>query len=335
MVSSKKIIFFSSFIVSISLGSLATTGNTVLANEEDNHNEFYMAEGTEASEVKELEEALIVLGYPLQEADTLFDSSTSIHISDYQERNSFEVTGEVDQELLESILEDMKSAKENEASGNTESENQIEKDSSIEEAYTASSNSENEVEDESRETSAGTEESDADSSFAQRNDEAGQIPDSDDRDLKQEESDEDESTAEEPQDMEVDEEETMTQDVKSDADEEKEEDENTKQTKAPDADEKVSIEQEEAAPQKARSFVLAANTFSASAVSSSMLLKDGVTSPAARAMKEDLYTLGYLDIANPNERFGPQTAAAVKDFQRDHGLVVDGVAGPNTLAKIS
>ncbi|WP_298787581.1 peptidoglycan-binding protein [uncultured Marinococcus sp.] len=67
----------------------------------------------------------------------------------------------------------------------------------------------------------------------------------------------------------------------------------------------------------------------------SSVLKDGVTSPAAKAMKEDLYTLGYLDIANPNERFGPQTAAAVKDFQRDHGLVVDGVAGPNTLAKIS
>ncbi|GEK57733.1 hypothetical protein CHL76_01380 [Marinococcus halophilus] len=68
---------------------------------------------------------------------------------------------------------------------------------------------------------------------------------------------------------------------------------------------------------------------------SDSLLKDGVTSPAAKAMKEDLYTLGYLDIANPNERFGPQTEAAVKEFQRDHGLYVDGVAGPKTLSKIS
>jgi N-acetylmuramoyl-L-alanine amidase len=68
---------------------------------------------------------------------------------------------------------------------------------------------------------------------------------------------------------------------------------------------------------------------------SDTLLKDGVTSPAAKAMKEDLYTLGYLDIADPNERFGPQTEAAVKEFQRDHGLYVDGVAGPKTLSKIS
>nr|WP_281241101.1 peptidoglycan-binding protein [Marinococcus luteus] len=65
------------------------------------------------------------------------------------------------------------------------------------------------------------------------------------------------------------------------------------------------------------------------------LLKDGVDSPAAQAMKKDLYTLGYLDISNPNGKFGPQTEAAVKEFQRDHDLYVDGVAGPKTLAKIS
>ncbi|WP_342664629.1 N-acetylmuramoyl-L-alanine amidase [Marinococcus halotolerans] len=65
------------------------------------------------------------------------------------------------------------------------------------------------------------------------------------------------------------------------------------------------------------------------------LLKDGVDSPAAKAMKEDLYTLGYLDISSPNGKFGPQTEAAVKEFQRDYDLYVDGVAGPKTLAKIS
>uniref|UniRef100_UPI0026051935 SpoIID/LytB domain-containing protein n=1 Tax=uncultured Marinococcus sp. TaxID=487012 RepID=UPI0026051935 len=69
--------------------------------------------------------------------------------------------------------------------------------------------------------------------------------------------------------------------------------------------------------------------------SDSALLKDGVRSNAAKAMKADLYTLGYLNISEPTTHFGPLTAAAVKDFQRDHGLVVDGVAGPNTLAKIS
>ncbi|MDZ5784622.1 peptidoglycan-binding domain-containing protein, partial [Marinococcus luteus] len=66
----------------------------------------------------------------------------------------------------------------------------------------------------------------------------------------------------------------------------------------------------------------------------SSVLKDGVRSPAAQAMKEDLYELGYLDIAEPNENFGSQTEAAVKAFQRDHDLYVDGVAGPNTLAKL-
>ncbi|WP_022793453.1 peptidoglycan-binding protein [Marinococcus halotolerans] len=64
------------------------------------------------------------------------------------------------------------------------------------------------------------------------------------------------------------------------------------------------------------------------------LLQDGVDSPAAKAMKEDLYTLGYLDISSPNGKFGPQTEAAVIAFQKDHGLTADGVADDKTLAKI-
>ena len=29
-------------------------------------------------------------------------------------------------------------------------------------------------------------------------------------------------------------------------------------------------------------------------------------------------------------KFGPRTKAAVRTFQRDHGLVPDGIVGPNT-----
>jgi peptidoglycan hydrolase-like protein with peptidoglycan-binding domain len=33
--------------------------------------------------------------------------------------------------------------------------------------------------------------------------------------------------------------------------------------------------------------------------------------------------------------FGPKTRAAVQNFQRTHGLVVDGIVGPLTWAKLS
>ncbi|GEK57734.1 hypothetical protein CHL76_01385 [Marinococcus halophilus] len=326
MVSSKKIIFFSSFIVSISLGSFATA-DTAQANEENNSNELYMAEGTEASEVKELEEALIVLGYPLQEADTLFDSDTSIHISDYQEQNSFEVTGEADRELLESILDDVKSIEENEASINTDSEEDVPEDTSTDHSSSGDTSEEenSELKDDIDESSI---ESSSEEGENQELEEESAVENSEEDSQKTEIKDQsgsdnkEEETTQEKQSTE----DTIQENTSTSADENS------------GSENKDTEKQDKAEPQKERTFVLSARTFSSANImkeTSSTILKDGVTSPAAQAMKENLYTLGYLDIADPNERFGPQTEAAVKAFQRDQGLVVDGVAGPNTLAKLN
>ncbi|WFE33987.1 D-Ala-D-Ala carboxypeptidase family metallohydrolase [Micromonospora sp. WMMD975] len=43
---------------------------------------------------------------------------------------------------------------------------------------------------------------------------------------------------------------------------------------------------------------------------------------------------GYGDIVHIDGQYGPETAAAVKRFQAAYGLRVDGIAGPQTYAKI-
>lgn len=44
--------------------------------------------------------------------------------------------------------------------------------------------------------------------------------------------------------------------------------------------------------------------------------------------------LGYLRSDQTDWIYGPKTAAAVQDFQKGHGLVADGAAGPLTLAAL-
>lgn len=63
------------------------------------------------------------------------------------------------------------------------------------------------------------------------------------------------------------------------------------------------------------------------------MLKNGSTGEDVRELQEKLNALGY-DCGTPDGLFGNLTAYAVKAFQRDHGLTVDGIVGPVTYAKI-
>ena len=62
-------------------------------------------------------------------------------------------------------------------------------------------------------------------------------------------------------------------------------------------------------------------------------LKKGSTGAAVKQLQTDLKTLGY-DVGTVDGTYGTKTVAAVKAFQQDHGLTVDGIAGMNTQAAI-
>jgi peptidoglycan hydrolase-like protein with peptidoglycan-binding domain len=55
-------------------------------------------------------------------------------------------------------------------------------------------------------------------------------------------------------------------------------------------------------------------------------------------MQEFLAILGYggpsPGLGNPDGKYGPRTEAAVRRFQTDQTLAVDGIAGPDTLRAI-
>src|SRR5690625_2031659 len=51
-------------------------------------------------------------------------------------------------------------------------------------------------------------------------------------------------------------------------------------------------------------------------------------------LKRDLVQLGFGDFKNPTNLYGPRTESAVREFQKEYGLTVDGIAGPETVAKI-
>ena len=53
-------------------------------------------------------------------------------------------------------------------------------------------------------------------------------------------------------------------------------------------------------------------------------------------LKQELTAQGYLPPSTANDgRFDDQVDAAVRAFQADHGLVVDGLVGPLTWAAIT
>lgn len=62
-------------------------------------------------------------------------------------------------------------------------------------------------------------------------------------------------------------------------------------------------------------------------------MRRGDAGESVRELQDALSFLGYaIDVDGV---FGPATDATVRDFQRDHGLVVDGIVGPITRAAIA
>jgi hypothetical protein len=64
------------------------------------------------------------------------------------------------------------------------------------------------------------------------------------------------------------------------------------------------------------------------------MLRQGSTGSAVEELQTFLAAQGY-DVGAIDGRFGPRTAAAVRQFQKDQGLQVDGVVGPNTNEAIA
>jgi len=69
-------------------------------------------------------------------------------------------------------------------------------------------------------------------------------------------------------------------------------------------------------------------------IGSTELLKIGSRGTAVSNLQQRLKDLGY-SIGKVDGIFGSQTQNAVKAFQKDNGLVADGIAGPKTIAKLN
>jgi len=63
-------------------------------------------------------------------------------------------------------------------------------------------------------------------------------------------------------------------------------------------------------------------------------LRNGVEHPVVASLQERLMNLGFMDNDEPTNYFGNVTEAAVKTYQRQNGLVQDGIVGPETLNSI-
>ena len=65
------------------------------------------------------------------------------------------------------------------------------------------------------------------------------------------------------------------------------------------------------------------------------VLRKGSRGEAVRELQQKLMELGYdLGVYGADGIFGKKTVAAVKAFQRDCGIKVDGIAGPVTYGKL-
>ncbi|MEL7608994.1 MAG: peptidoglycan-binding protein [Bacillota bacterium] len=64
-------------------------------------------------------------------------------------------------------------------------------------------------------------------------------------------------------------------------------------------------------------------------------LKKGMDDERVKELQDRLMDLGYLDLDESTMHFGSATADAVKRFQRQHNLQMDGIAGGETLRMIN
>ncbi len=79
--------------------------------------------------------------------------------------------------------------------------------------------------------------------------------------------------------------------------------------------------------------IISASTPTPAGSSASSTLKHGSTGDDVRKMQQRLKQLGYLK-GSADGDFGDATETAVKNFQANNGLTVDGKAGPATLNKL-
>lgn len=78
--------------------------------------------------------------------------------------------------------------------------------------------------------------------------------------------------------------------------------------------------------------VLAADRDLSALFSSTVLIRRGDKNDRVRYLQEALHACGYN--VSPDGVFGPLTESAVREFQRDRGLYVDGIAGPATIREL-
>jgi len=75
-------------------------------------------------------------------------------------------------------------------------------------------------------------------------------------------------------------------------------------------------------------------TVPAQAIPASDLLRHGDKGEAVRSLQAKLTNRGY-DVGRNDGDFGDSTERGVRDFQRDNGLIADGVAGPATMRALN
>jgi len=74
--------------------------------------------------------------------------------------------------------------------------------------------------------------------------------------------------------------------------------------------------------------------FCTQAVRAETIMKKGMENRQVLLLQTHLAQLGFFNV-KPTGYYGEITESAVKDFQRAYGLVVDGIAGPETLSRIN